>query len=201
MASHRKLRYHRRRGRNAARVRDRGRSAMTLPLMAASAGSQSGRRIAAAAFLSLLLLVQASGEPVRAQETDPFSATVKVDGRADTAAKAREAARIDGQRRALAAIAERLSGGEASVKVPKLDDKAITDLVSSFEVVNERMSAVRYLADCTFHFRPAETRRVLGVAASGAEPAEAPRKPTAAKPDVAELPATFPATSIVIIPV
>jgi hypothetical protein len=170
---------------------------MTLPLMAASAGSQSGRRVAGAVFLSLLLLVQAAGEPARAQETDPFSATVKVDARADTAAKAREAARIDGQRRALAAIVERLSGGGASVKVPKLDDKAITDLVSSFEVVNERMSAVRYLADYTFHFRPAETRRVLGVAATGAGTAEAPRQPPAAKPDVAEQ----SATPTVIIPV
>src|SRR3954471_23856255 len=122
-----------RRGFCAARVRDRGRSAMTLPLMAASAGGQRGLRIAGAAFLSLLLLVQTAGEPARAQETDPFSATVKVDARADTAAKAREVARIDGQRRALAAIAERLSGGEAPVKSPKLEDKAITDLVSSFE--------------------------------------------------------------------
>src|SRR5687767_10814611 len=107
-----------RRGRNAARVRDRGRSAMTLPLIAASAGRRSERRIAGAAFLFLLLLVQAAGEPAGAQRTDPFSATVKVDARADTAAKARETARIEGQRRALAAIAERLSGGGAPVKPP-----------------------------------------------------------------------------------
>jgi hypothetical protein len=170
---------------------------MTLPLMAASAGSQGGRRIAGAAFLALLLLVQAAGEPARAQETDPFSATVTVDARADTTAKAREAARADGQRRALAAIAERLSGDGALVKSPKLDDKAITDLVSSFEVANERMSAVRYLADYTFHFRPAETRRVLGVAATSATTAESPRKPAAAKSDAAEQ----SATSTVIIPV
>ena len=171
---------------------------MTLPLMAASAGGQRGLRIAGAAFLSLLLLVQTAGEPARAQETDPFSATVKVDARADTAAKAREAGRVDGQRRALAAIAERLSGGGAPAKpLPKLDDKAITDLVSSFEVANERMSAVRYLADYTFHFRPSETRRVLGVAATGAATAEAPRKLAVAKPDMAEP----SATSTVILPV
>src|SRR5689334_16241463 len=173
---------------------------MSLPLMAASAECRSGRRIAGTALLSILLLAQAAGEPARAQEADPFSATVTVDARADTAAKAREAARIDGQRRALAAIAERLSG-EAPVKSPELDDKAITDLVISFEVANERMSAVRYLANYTFHFRPAETRRVLGVAATGAATAEVPRKPAAAessaRPDVAK----SPATSTVIIPV
>src|SRR4051794_6590163 len=98
------------RGRNAAKIWDRGRSAMSLPLVAASAERRSGRRIVGAALLSMLLLAQ----PARAQEADPFSTTVKVDARADTTAKAREAARVDGQRRALAAIAESLSGGGAA---------------------------------------------------------------------------------------
>ena len=189
MASHRKLRYHRQeRGRCAARVRDRGRSAMTLPLMAASAGGRSGRRIAGAAFLFLLLLVQAAGEPARAQETDPFSA----DGEGRRArryggqgarggAGRRPEAGAGGDRRAPARAAGRRP------KLPKLDDKAITDLVSSFEVANERMSAVRYLADYTFHFRPAETRRVLGVAATGAGTRRgAAQAGRSAKPDVAE---------------
>src|SRR5689334_23833638 len=119
---------------------------MSLPLMAASAECRSGRRIAGTALLSILLLAQAAGEPARAQEADPFSATVKVDARADTAAKARDAARIDGQRRALAAIAERLraeppmtehSSGGAAAKPPKLDDRTITGLVASFEGANE----------------------------------------------------------------
>jgi hypothetical protein len=107
---------------------------------------------------------------VRAEEPDPLSATVAVDATADTVARAREMARIDGQRRALAAVAERLAGGAATAKLPKLDDKAITDLVLSFEVAHERMSAVRYAADYTFHFRADETRRVLqkaGIAAAG----------------------------------
>ncbi len=163
---------------------------MTLPLKAASAGSQRGRRIAGAAFLSMLLLGQVAGEPARAQDADPFSATVKVDARADTVVKARETARVEGQRRALASVAERLSGGAGPVKPPKLDDKSITDLVANFEVANERMSAVRYIADYTFHFRPAETRRVLGVAAPSAGAAEPSSKPIAgeglAKPNVAE---------------
>src|SRR5207253_1596414 len=105
----------------------------------------------------------------RAQEAeDPYTATVKVDATADTAAKAREAARLDGQRRALGAVADRLSGGGA--KLAKLDDKTIADLVANFEVANERMSAVRYLADYTFHFRAEPVQRVLrgaGIALSG----------------------------------
>lgn len=138
------------------------------------------KRCAAVAVLGLLLLSGAIG-PVRAQDAeDPYTATVKVDATADTPASAREAARIDGQRRALAAIADRLSGGTGAAKLTKLDDRTITDLVASFEVANEKMSAVRYLADYTFHFRAAAVQRVLrnaGVALSdqpgkeGAKPA------------------------------
>jgi hypothetical protein len=172
---------------------------MTLPLVAVSAGGRAGHRMAGAVLLVLLLFVQAAGGAARAQQADPFSATVKVDARADTAAKAREAARLDGQRRALAAVAERLSGG-APVKPPKLDDKTITDLVASFEVANERMSPVRYMADYTFHFRPAETRRVLGIAATGA--AEVPPKPAASEPaDRADAAAASSDRPIVIVPV
>src|SRR5205085_9561486 len=102
--------------------------------------------------------------PASAQETDEaYSATVKVDATADTAAAAREIARIDGQRRALASVIERLSGASEPAKPPKLDDKAITDMVASFEVANEHMSAVRYVADYTFHFRPSKVRRLVRV--------------------------------------
>ncbi len=143
---------------------------MTLPLMLAGTGRQAGWRHASSALL-VLLAVGAPSMPARAQDSDPFSATVAVDATAGSAAQAREMARSDGQRRALAAVAER-----ARAKLPKLDDKAITDLVLSFEVTNERMSAVRYAGDYTFHFRPEETRRVLGNPAPGnagpAAPAE-----------------------------
>jgi hypothetical protein len=134
---------------------------MTLPLMPAGIGYQGGRRFAGSALLVLLAVSVMSG-PGRAQDTDPFTATVAVDATANTAAQAREMARTDGQRRALAAVAERLSGGSTRAKLPKLDDKAITDLVASFEVANERMSAVRYAGDYTFHFRAEEIRRILG---------------------------------------
>jgi hypothetical protein len=110
-----------------------------------------------------LLLFLAWTTPAPAEDSDEtFSATVKVDATADSAAAAREAARIDGQRRALAAVIERLSGS-SETKPAKLDDKAITDMVASFEVANERMSAVRYIADYTFHFRPSKVRRLVRV--------------------------------------
>jgi hypothetical protein len=123
--------------------------------------------------------------PAPAQESDEaYSATVKVDATADSAAAAREVARIDGQRRALAAVIERLSGASEPAKPPKLDDKTITDMVVSFEVANEHMSAVRYVADYTFHFRPAKVRRLVRVAetppaeSGGKSPAEGASKPS-----------------------
>jgi hypothetical protein len=128
----------------------------------------------AAAALLLLLLAGASS-PVWAAEDDPYSVTVSVDATSDTIGKARDTARGDGQRRALAMLAERLSGPKGAAKLPKLDDKALTDLVASFEVANERMSTVRYVADVTYHFRPAELQRVLqkaGIALTGEGGAE-----------------------------
>jgi uncharacterized protein DUF2066 len=156
---------------------------MTLSLLPAGAGCRGGWRLAGSALLVVLAL-GVMGAPSRAQDTDPFSATVAVDATANSAAQAREAARTDGQRRALAAVAERLSGGSTGAKLPKLDDKAITDLVASFEVANERMSAVRYAGDYTFHFRPEEIRRVLGNPGLGnpASSNPAPANPAPANP-------------------
>ena len=122
-------------------------------------------RLMTACALLLLGAVAMRAGPAPAQESDEaYSATVKVDATADSAAAAREIARIDGQRRALAAIIERLSGASEPAKPLKLDDKTITDMVASFEVANEHMSAVRYVADYTFHFRPSKVRRLVRVA-------------------------------------
>ena len=138
---------------------------MAPRLVTAIAGSRLPRRCTHG--LSLLLIVAMLTGPALAEDSDEaYSATVKVDATADSAAAARDAARIDGQRRALAAVIERLSGAPDTAKPPKLDDKAITDMVDSFEVANERMSAVRYVADYTFHFRPSKIRRLVRVADS-----------------------------------
>src|ERR1700730_12292817 len=131
------------RGRGAATIRDRGRFAMTSPLMRAVGDRRSGRWALAMAFA--FLLFAGMGPPIRAAEDDPYSVTVKVDASGDVIAKTRDTARLDGQRRALTMLADRLSGGNGAAKLPKLDDKAITDMVLSFEVANEGMWAVRYV--------------------------------------------------------
>lgn len=134
--------------------------------------------------IAAAVLLGGPSPTARAQAADPFTVTVKVDATADNVIKARDLARLDGERHALAAVVGQLSGGTAagdvSGKLAKLDDKTITDLVANFEVAHERMSAVRYLADYTFHFRPPEVRRALRSA--GITIAEAPSAP--AKPMV-----------------
>jgi hypothetical protein len=135
---------------------------MALPLESTPAGARILRRCAGVALL-LLAMAMPSGSSLAEDRTDSFSATVKVDATADGVGAARELARIDGQRRALGLVIDRLSGSSDNAKLAKLDDKAITDMVESFEVANERMSAVRYIADYTFHFRPSKLRRLVRV--------------------------------------
>jgi Uncharacterized protein conserved in bacteria (DUF2066) len=147
---------------------------MTLRLVSAIAADCTGRRAAGVGLLVLVLLIGLG--PARADSPDdPYSATVKVDATAENAAAARTLARQDGQQRALTEVIEHLTGSADDSKLPKLDDKAITAMVDSFEVANEKMSSVRYLADYTFHFRKAKVRQLLRNAGIGfSESAEKP---------------------------
>ncbi len=152
---------------------------MSLPAMPASSGGRNRWRFAIVALV-VLLAAGAPGRSGHAADDDPFSATVTVDATAENVVKARETARLDGQRRALVALAERLGAADAQARLAKLDDNAVGNLVASFEVANERMSAVRYVADYTFHFHPAQTRNLLqkvGVALSDETGKAEPSKP------------------------
>ena len=94
---------------------------MALRLVTAIAGGRARRNL----WCALLLLagVAMRSGPAAAQNIDEaYSATVKVDATADSAAAAREMARIDGQRRALTTVIERLSGSSETTNPPKLDD-------------------------------------------------------------------------------
>jgi Uncharacterized protein conserved in bacteria (DUF2066) len=132
---------------------------MSSPLVSAIAG-RLGRRAAGTGLL-LLLLVLSCAPAGADQPNDPFSATVKVDATADSAAAARTIARTNGQRAALMKVIERLTGSTDESRLPKLVDQQITDMVDNFEVADEKMSPVRYLADYTFNFRPSKVRQLL----------------------------------------
>ena len=147
---------------------------MDLPRVSAIMGNRTiWRRVGG--LLLLLGVMTQTGLALAEDQREGFSATVRVDATADSAGAARDLARVDGQRRALVQVIDRLSGTTDSSKLTKLDDKSITDMVESFEVANERMSAVHYLADYTFHFRPSKVRRLVHTADSA--PTEANSKP------------------------
>lgn len=131
---------------------------MILPLVSAIVGGRAGRRGVGAGLLALLVIL---GPAAADDQHDPYSATVKVDATADSAAAARTQARTDGQRKALEQVIQTLAGSPDLSKLPKLSDQQITDMVVSFEVANEKMSTVRYLADYTFHFRGSQVRALL----------------------------------------
>jgi hypothetical protein len=133
-------------------------------------------------MLLAVILLCAFAAPLRsaAADDDTYSATVTVDATSDTVAKARDIARADGARKALNAIVDRLSGGPGKGKPLKLSDTQITDLVASFEVASEKMTAVRYTADYTYHFRPAETAKALQAAGIAANNTTSPVPGTAA---------------------
>jgi hypothetical protein len=142
---------------------------MSMPLMPAVPRARKGWR---AAGIALTLLVATIGASAKADDQpDPYAVTIKVDATADNAIDARRMARLDGQRRALEKAVEQLAGSP-DAKLPQLDDNAITAMVDNFEVANERVSAVRYLADYTFHFHPSLVRRLMKTA--GIAPAGAP---------------------------
>ena len=135
--------------------------------------------------VALLLLAVAPLDPAAAQAPasppaqpaqDPYTATVTVDATSDNVAKARDLARLDGARRALVQVVQNLAGGPDKTKPLKLNDNDITDMVASFEVANEKMSAVRYTADYTYHFKPADVAKAMqtaGIAMNNANTAAA----------------------------
>lgn len=107
---------------------------------------------------SVLLLLLASG----ASAVEVFTiGPVPVDATAATATAARDAARADGQRKALRLLFERLVPSSDLTRLPRVDDATLVGLVQDFSVAAERSSATRYLADYTIRFRPEEVRRLL----------------------------------------
>jgi len=78
---------------------------------------------------------------------------VAVDATAQTALKARDAARLDGERRALRTLLERITNKEDWNRLPKASDAELEDLLQDFEVVSEKTSAVRYIATMTYRFQ------------------------------------------------
>jgi hypothetical protein len=116
--------------------------------------------------IAFLVLLAALAGPLRqavaAAAPDIFTvASVPVDATAANAVAAREAARLDGERRAFRQLLERLTLTADRGRLPRVSDQQLTDMVRDFEVANERSSGVRYLATYTFRFQPDAVRALL----------------------------------------
>lgn len=73
----------------------------------------------------------------------------------ESAVKAREKALLEGQRKALELLLQRLSGTSTSweTEIKSLKDSDISNLVADFEVTQEKSSTVRYIATLTYRFK------------------------------------------------
>ena len=90
-----------------------------------------------------------------------FTVSVPVDATAASATAARDAARLEGERRAFAALLDRLTLARDRGRVPAPSDTTLNQVIIGFEVANEHRSTVRYLADYTFHFRADTVEQML----------------------------------------
>ncbi len=86
---------------------------------------------------------------------------VAVDVTAETAAKARELALIEGRKLAFRRLLERLTLRIEHKGLPDLPSDEIAAYVNDFSVAEEKTSAVRYLARLNFRFKHEEIRGLL----------------------------------------
>jgi hypothetical protein len=118
------------------------------------------------AILGLLALLSsapaASAQGDASGDGDVFTVSgVAVDATADTAAAARDRALAEGQKAALGRLFARMVLAVDRPKLPKINARAIAELVRDFEVTRERTSSVRYLAVLRVRFKPDGIRDLL----------------------------------------
>ncbi len=137
------------------------------------------RRIGGAVLA--LALIGAVGAWAAPAAADVFTVSgISVDETADTAAAARAAAFRRGQRAALATNLRRLTLRTDHGRLPAVDKERLDFMVQALEVADEKTSDVRYLANMTVTFKPAEIRRLLREA--GVPFAESTSKPVLVLP-------------------
>lgn len=114
--------------------------------------------------LFALVVLLGFSDLAHAEGVGPPSYTVggiDVDVTADSAASARDAAIVLGQRIAYEKLMAQLADPQSAAALPRLTDAEISDLVGDFEVESERASAVRYIGKLSFRFRGEPVRALL----------------------------------------
>lgn len=112
--------------------------------------------------VALAIVMMALAMPANAlTRAEIFTVSVPVDATAASATTARDTARLDGERRAFAALLDRLTLAKDRGRLPAPSDTTLNQVIIGFEVANERRSTVHYLADYTFHFRADVVEQLL----------------------------------------
>jgi hypothetical protein len=129
---------------------------IAMALASGRVGRLAGR-LALAAGAAML-----AGAAAGAERRDVFEiADVAVDVTAETAAKAREQALVDGERLAFVRLLKRLALMRDHDRLPQASREEIASYVKDLEVEQEKTSTVRYIAKLTFRFKPREIRNFL----------------------------------------
>lgn len=111
-------------------------------------------------FVVLLLAVWAMSGKSFANEVFTVQG-IKVDVTAETAAKARAQALVQGERMAFNKLIERLTMRIDRELLPELSAEEISSFIRDFEVADEKNSQVRYLASLNYTFKGDEVRFFL----------------------------------------
>jgi hypothetical protein len=105
-------------------------------------------------LLGAVVVLAMSCAPIPAQAAeDVFTVSgVKVDVTAENAVAAREKAFSEAQETAFKALALRILGEEVAKTYPVPSVASISTMIKDFEITDERLSAVEYIATYTFRF-------------------------------------------------
>ena len=117
-------------------------------------------RLQRTCLVALVFAIVALVDDVRAQVADAYVVgDVEVDATAQTAAIARDIALADGQRKALVRLLRRLTLRSDHGRLPKVEDYAA--VVQGIEILKERTSPARYMANIKINFKRDVIRGLL----------------------------------------
>ncbi len=115
-------------------------------------------RTALSIFFCMIVFCVAGLGQARADSSIFTISNVKVDITAESAAAAREQAFAQAQIQAFQSLARRLVADGESAAITPPDPSVISTLIKDFEITDERLSRVRYVAVYTFRFKERASR-------------------------------------------
>jgi len=120
-------------------------------------------RVFASARTALIILLLAMATPAIAAQDSAFTVrNVKVDVTAESAAAAREQAFAQAEQIAFRQLAQRLLSDVEMAIFQMPETSVISTLINDFEITEEQLSRVQYIAAYTFRFKKDAVRNYLG---------------------------------------